>query len=104
MRVFLSVDPKGNVLPIAQAWPEPVGNLLEEGFNAVWFITRAVLFERRNLLHEECKECRNFTACQGACSSVFFNAHGKEELFSEWVSMDCKEPVRPKLNLNMRFK
>lgn len=82
---LLSVDPKGNVLPCS-SWPEPVGNLLEEGFNAVWFNKRCSFIRKKESAPEECKECRNFTACQGACP-LYFNAHGKEELFSEWVSM-----------------
>lgn len=82
---LLSVDPKGNLLPCS-SWPEPLGNLLEEGFSAVWFNRRSGFIRRKESAPSMCKECRNFAACQGACP-LYFKAHGEDELFSEWVSM-----------------
>lgn len=79
---LLSVDPSGNLLPCS-SWPEPLGNLLEEGFKSVWFSDRSDFIRRKESAPEECKKCRHFSACQGACP-LYFNAHGCEELISEW--------------------
>jgi radical SAM protein with 4Fe4S-binding SPASM domain len=87
---LLSVDPKGNLLPCS-SWSEPVGNLLKEGFNAVWFNKRSSFIRGKESAPEKCKECRNFSACQGACP-LYFKVHGIDELFSEWVSMGLVNP------------
>ncbi len=82
---LLSVDPKGNLLPCS-SWPEPVGNLLEEGFEAVWFNKRSQWIRDKKAAPQECRDCIDFAACQGACP-LYFNAHGCEELKPAWNSM-----------------
>lgn len=81
---LLSVDPKGNILPCS-SWPEPIGNLLEEGFEAIWFNKRSEYIRDKKSAPTECRECRDFAVCQGACP-LYFNAHGCEELVSIWES------------------
>lgn len=82
---LLSVDPKGNVLPCS-SWPEPVGNLLEEGFESVWFSKRSKWIREKEAAPKECKSCKNFAACQGACP-LYFKVHGCAELNSAWKSL-----------------
>ncbi|MGI6123750.1 MAG: radical SAM/SPASM domain-containing protein [Acetivibrionales bacterium] len=81
---LLSVDPKGNILPCS-SWPEPLGNLLEEGFEAIWFNKRSQYIRDKKEAPSECRECIDFAVCQGACP-LYFNAHGCEELVSIWDS------------------
>ena len=83
---LLSVDPKGNLLPCS-SWSEPMGNLLEEGFNPVWFNKRCDFIRRKESAPDKCKKCRYFNACQGACP-LYFNAHGCDELIHEWETME----------------
>lgn len=85
---LLSVDPKGNILPCS-SWPEPIGNILEEGFEPIWFNKRSEFIREKRAAPEECRECRDFAVCQGACP-LYFNAHGCEELKSVWTSMKTK--------------
>jgi len=82
---LLSVDPEGNLLPCS-SWPEPVGNLLTDGFEAVWNNRRCKWIRAKESAPMECRKCRHFAACQGACP-LYFNAHGFRELYSEWESM-----------------
>lgn len=81
---LLSVDPKGNILPCS-SWSEPIGNLLEEGFETVWFNKRSEYIRDKRAAPSECRECRDFAVCQGACP-LYFNAHGCEELVPIWDS------------------
>lgn len=82
---LLSVDPKGNLLPCS-SWPEPVGNLISEGFKSVWFNKRAEWIRGKEEAPPQCRDCRHFAACQGACP-LYFKAHGCDELNSAWKSM-----------------
>jgi len=82
---LLSVDPKGNLLPCS-SWSEPVGNLLNDGFETVWNNKRCKWIRAKESAPEECRKCRHFTACQGACP-LYFNVHGVKELNSKWESM-----------------
>mgnify|MGYP000521585017 CR=1 FL=1 len=82
---LLSVDPKGNVLPCS-SWSEPVGNLLTEGFEQVWYNQRCKQIRAKESAPLECRECRHFAACQGACP-LYFRVHGCKELVPGWESM-----------------
>lgn len=82
---LLSIDPKGNILPCS-SWSEPVGNILTEGFKTVWNKKRSEWIRAKEAAPEECKQCKNFAACQGACP-LYFKVHGCKELESSWKSM-----------------
>lgn len=86
---LLSVDPKGNILPCS-SWPEPIGNLLEEGFEAIWFNNRSQWIRDKKAAPLKCRECRDFAVCQGACP-LYFNAHGCDELTSAWNTMELEK-------------
>lgn len=82
---LLSIDPKGNILPCS-SWPEPMGNLLEEGFKEIWSNKRCEWIRGKEAAPNECKKCRHFAACQGACP-LYFKVHGCNELHTAWESM-----------------
>jgi len=63
---LLSVSPTGDVLPCS-SWPEGIGNILSDGFQAVWFSPRAAYFKEKRYAPERCRSCASFTACQAAC-------------------------------------
>jgi len=44
-----------------------VGNLLDEGFEAVWFKKRSKWIRDKEAAPEKCKDCKHFAVCQGAC-------------------------------------
>ena len=75
---LLSVDPMGNVLPCS-SWREPVGNLLTDGFETVWFNTRAKHLRQKQAAHPGCRECPDFAICHGACP-LYFQRHGYDEI------------------------
>lgn len=75
---LISVDPEGNVLPCS-SWDEPVGNLLTEGFQNVWFNKRSQAIKKKCFAHETCQKCSAFTACQGACP-LYWQYAGYDEL------------------------
>ncbi len=75
---LISVDPNGNVLPCS-SWDEPVGNLLTEDFDNVWFNNRAKAIKNKCFAHSSCQGCHAFTACQGACP-LYWQYAGYDEL------------------------
>jgi len=79
---LLSVDPRGNVIPCS-SWSEPVGNLLTEGFETIWFNKRSRFIRDKMPAPHECRKCRDFAVCQGACP-LYFSVHGYDELNPIW--------------------
>ena len=75
---LLSVDPYGRVLPCS-SWKEPVGDLLEEGFRAVWFGEQGQSLREKRAAHPGCRDCEHFAVCHGACP-LYFKVHGYGEL------------------------
>jgi radical SAM protein with 4Fe4S-binding SPASM domain len=75
---LLSVSPSGDVLPCS-SWPEPVGNLLSDGFKAVWFSDAALHFKEKRYAPDSCKACSSFTACQAACP-LYWRSVGYAEI------------------------
>ncbi|MBO5753581.1 MAG: radical SAM protein [Proteobacteria bacterium] len=91
---LISVDPEGNVLPCS-SWDEPVGNLLTDGFDKVWFCDRAKAIKNKCFAHETCQNCRAFTACQGACP-LYWQYAGYDELIQYAPNMAKSESeVKP---------
>lgn len=75
---LVSVSPSGDVLPCS-SWPEPVGNLLSDGFEAIWFSDRASWIKNKNYAPDSCVSCGSFSACQAACP-LYWRSMGYEEL------------------------
>jgi len=75
---LLSIDPFGRLLPCS-SWKEPVGNLLEEGFKNLWFGEKGKFYRQKKMAHPDCRKCRHFAVCHGACP-LYFRVYGYEEL------------------------
>ncbi len=75
---LLSIDPMGRVLPCS-SWNEPVGDLLQENFQEIWFSNRAQKLRDKSAAHPQCHECEHFPVCHGACP-LYFQVHGYGEL------------------------
>ncbi len=78
---LLAVDPQGYVLPCS-SYPERVGNLLEEGFEKVWFSEKALYFRNMEYLPRACRSCHLKQACAGACP-LYWRAWGTQEIENE---------------------
>ena len=86
---LISVDPEGNVLPCS-SWDEPVGNLLTDGFQNVWFSKRAKAIKHKCFAHDKCQNCTAFVACQGACP-LYWQYAGYDELLRHADKMEHQE-------------
>ena len=86
---LLSIDPAGNVLPCS-SWPEPVGNLLEEGFESLWFKQRSEGIRNKLDAPDSCRICEHFAVCQGACP-LYFKVHGCGELEKSWSDLGLQD-------------
>jgi len=75
---LLSVDPYGRILPCS-SWKEPLGNLLQEGFQPIWFGDWGKALREKRSAHPECRDCEHFAVCHGACP-LYFKVHGYSEL------------------------
>ncbi len=75
---LLSVSPAGDLLPCS-SWREPVGNLLQSGFDALWFGARARWIREKREAHAGCRGCGHFALCHGACP-LYFKANGYSEI------------------------
>lgn len=80
---LLSVSPSGDVLPCS-SYAEPLGSLLEESFQSIWFSQRAGFFKQKEYAPSICKECDMFIACQGACP-LYWEYAGTGELVERGV-------------------
>ena len=76
---LVHVSPSGDVLPCS-SFTEGVGNLLRDGFEAVWFGEPAQHYKKKQMAHAVCRECEHFALCQGACV-LYWRTVGYEELF-----------------------
>lgn len=81
---LLSVAPDGSVLPCS-SWPEPVGNLMDDSFEAVWFGTAARRLKHKEYAPEQCRGCIYFTACQSACP-LYWKHCGYAELEADGLA------------------
>ncbi len=75
---LLSVSAAGDVLPCS-SYPEPMGNLLSDGFTEIWFSPRARFFKNKEYAPSKCAGCGSFTACQAACP-LYWRHAGTEEI------------------------
>jgi len=78
LKGLLSVDPQGNIIPCSSFF-EPVGNLLKEDFEKIWFSEKAQFYRKREFAGEKCKKCELFEKCTGACV-LYFRKIGYEEI------------------------
>ncbi len=71
---LISVAPDGAILPCS-SWDEPIGNLFDQPFSALWFSERARFYKEKHFAPEPCRTCASFTACQGACPLYWRYTH-----------------------------
>ena len=76
---LLHVSPSGEVLPCS-SFARGVGNLLELGFEAVWFGKRAQYYKNKQHAPRRCRRCEHFPLCQGACT-LYWSGMGCGELY-----------------------
>jgi radical SAM protein with 4Fe4S-binding SPASM domain len=79
---LLSVDPEGGLLPCS-SFSEPVGSLLQEGFDRVWQSRAARFWRAKDFAPEGCKACSHFAYCTAACP-LYFDVFGYEEIKQFW--------------------
>mgnify|MGYP003738609795 CR=1 FL=1 len=89
---LLSVSPSGDVLPCS-SYPKPVGNLITDGFQSVWFSKDARYFKDKRYAPDSCRSCTAFTACQGACP-LYWNYAGYAELAGKAYSPSVSDTHR----------
>lgn len=75
---LLSIAPNGDVLPCS-SYAEPVGNILKEPFEEIWFSDMAEYFKKIQYAPEECKSCQDLNVCKAACP-LYWNEFGSGEL------------------------
>ena len=75
---LLSVSSAGDVLPCS-SYPQPMGNLLRQSFQEIWFSSRAQFFKQKRYAPSECGGCESFTACQAACP-LYWRYAGTSEI------------------------
>lgn len=75
---LVHVSPSGEVLPCS-SFARGVGNLLEDGFESVWFGKDAQWYKQKRQAHPICRSCEHFALCQGACT-LYWSGMGYREL------------------------
>ena len=97
---LLSVDAEGGLLPCS-SFSEPVGNLLEEGFEKVWNNRASKFWRNKSYAPEGCRACNEFDYCYGACP-LYWDVHGFAEIEQFW---DEKNRVSSKIDqLRLRLR
>lgn len=77
---LIHVNPAGDVLPCSSfEHRERLGNLLRDGFDAVWQSQGARFFRTKRMSPASCEGCPNAAFCQGACT-LYWREVGLEEL------------------------
>jgi radical SAM protein with 4Fe4S-binding SPASM domain len=75
---LLHVSPSGEVLPCS-SFSRGVGNLLEDGFEKIWFGRDARFYREKRQAPAPCRGCQHFELCQGACT-LYWSEMGEAEL------------------------
>jgi radical SAM protein with 4Fe4S-binding SPASM domain len=75
---LLSIAPNGDVLPCS-SYAEPVGNILAEPFEDIWFSDMAEYFKKIQYAPDECTSCQDLNVCKAACP-LYWNEFGSGEL------------------------
>ncbi|MFO7835327.1 MAG: radical SAM protein [Candidatus Thorarchaeota archaeon] len=97
---LLSVDAEGNLLPCS-SFSEPVGNLLHDGFEKVWYSRAAKFWREKEFAPEGCKACEYFEYCYGACP-LYFDVMGFEEIKPFWPEKNRVSEKIDEMRLRLR--
>jgi radical SAM protein with 4Fe4S-binding SPASM domain len=97
---LLSVDAEGGLLPCS-SFSEPVGNLLTEGFEQVWYNRASKFWRGKDFAPEGCKACEHFDYCFGACP-LYWDVHGFDEIKEFWPKKSRLGERIDEARLNLR--
>ncbi|MFW9958235.1 MAG: PqqD family peptide modification chaperone [Candidatus Odinarchaeota archaeon] len=97
---LLSVDAEGGLLPCS-SFSEPVGNLLHEGFEQVWYNRASRFWRAKDFAPEGCKKCDKFNYCYGACP-LYWDVHGFDEIKEFWPKGSRVKEKIDEVRLNLR--
>lgn len=97
---LLSVDAEGGLLPCS-SFSEPVGNLLHEGFEKVWYNRASKFWRAKDFAPEGCKKCDKFDYCYGACP-LYWDVHGFDEIKEFWPQGSKVKEKIDKVRHNLR--
>ena len=77
---LVHISPSGDMLPCS-SFARGVGNVLEEGFERIWFAKDAEYYRKKAQAHLLCRICGHFSLCQGACT-LYWSGMGYRELYA----------------------
>lgn len=77
---LVHISPSGELLPCS-SFARGVGNVLEQGFDNVWFGKDAQYYKQKRQAHSICRKCEHFALCQGACT-LYWSGMGYDELLA----------------------
>jgi radical SAM protein with 4Fe4S-binding SPASM domain len=97
---LLSVDAEGGLLPCS-SFSEPVGNLLQDGFDKVWYSRASKFWRAKDFAPEGCKRCDKFEYCYGACP-LYWDVHGFDEIKEFWPQGSRMKEKIDEVRLNLR--
>lgn len=97
---LLSVDAEGGLLPCS-SFSEPVGNLLQDGFEKVWYNRASKFWRAKDFAPEGCKRCDKFDYCYGACP-LYWDVHGFDEIKEFWLQGSRVKEKVDEVRLNLR--
>ena len=97
---LLSVDAEGGLLPCS-SFSEPVGNLLLDGFEKVWYNRASKFWRAKEFAPEGCKKCDKFDYCYGACP-LYWDVHSFDEIKEFWPKGSKVKEKIDKVRLDLR--
>ncbi|NHJ13172.1 MAG: radical SAM protein [Candidatus Thorarchaeota archaeon] len=97
---LLSVDAEGGLLPCS-SFNQPVGNLLKEGFEAVWYNRASKFWRAKDFAPDGCRACTHFDYCFGACP-LYWDVLGFDEIKEFWPEKSRLGTKLDELKLNLR--
>jgi len=97
---LFSVDAEGGLLPCS-SFSEPVGNLLQDGFEKVWYNRASKFWRAKDFAPEGCKKCDKFDYCYGACP-LYWDVHGFDEIKDFWPQGSRVKEKVDEVRLNLR--
>ncbi len=65
-RVNVTVEPDGTVLP-CQSWFEPLGNILDDPWERIWYSDLAKAIRNKAYMPEGCAGCDHYDNCTAGC-------------------------------------